>query len=218
MILVNKETDVVSLAALLLSLCALLPQIYFFLRGPSPSLVEPEVVVFHEEMGVSGRPHLALTAPMVYLNDGSPGSSFVVLKQSASLHIGSNSFELRASHIVDTNSIGNEYFNKATQSALPFSVMEQEGYAEKVKYLPRPPKCDNSVICDHSANVRTIEEFLSGAQVSEVVMVDFLAQTSEQLISTSCEFRLSPGVRIALIENRWVAVDCLTSTNSKAMR
>lgn len=218
MILVNKETDVVSLAALILSLLALLPQVFFFVRGASPSLVEPEVIVFHEELGVSGIPHLALTAPMVYLNLGSPNSNFVVLKQSAELHVGSDSFQLRASHVVETNSLGNEYLNTATQSALPFSVTQEQGYAEKVKYLPRPPECDNSVTCNHSANIKSIEEFLGGAAVSEVVRIDFWAETSLQAISTSCEFQLSPGLRIALIEHRWVAVDCLPSKRTKATR
>ena len=208
MLVIKKEADIISVIAFAVSLVALVPQVYFFVRGPSPSIVQPSAVVLHEEIGLSGMPHLALTAPMVYLNNGSPNSSLVVLQQFVELNAGAQSFELRASHVVETNSVGADYDNMPRSSALPFSVSEGEGYAEQVKFRPRPPVCQGAEMCDQRANVRTIEEVLGSTEMFGAVNISFVTVTSHGNISTTCEFELSPGIRIALIEYRWVAVDC----------
>ena len=215
MITIEKEVNVVSLAAFLLSVSAIITQIYFVIVGPSPKVLPPPNVVFHFEAGASNVDYLAITAPLTYVNYGSPNSAYVVELQFLEMTIGESRTRLIASHYVQTNSTGSEYTNRPVASALPLNVSVERSQSKKVKFLPRVKLCnlkDDNEPCSDSDNFMKKEIFVDLTQESPDIFLEFVFfDDNGTKYSADCVLKLTVRERIGIVENGWVSMDCRNS-------
>lgn len=210
----SRQIDIVALSAFLLSLSAISAQVLSLIYGASPLILKPASIVLHTETSPSGFQHLAITAPVAYLNNGAPNSQYVVQTQYARLKSDSLKIILSASHYVKTNSIDSQYINEAIESALPFVVRDNSAMSRKIKYLPRLKRCHDGTQsdCNQAENFITLQDFLNKTSNSKAIVIifGFLDERSERFQET-CQVDFDDAERIGLIENGWVSIDCSNS-------
>jgi len=206
MITVKKEVDIISLCAFILSVSAVISQLYFYTSGASAVLLQMNRLVVHEEVGVDDVKHMAITMPVTYLNKGSPRTIFSILRQKVSFKSKDRNLTFIASHYVQTNSRGNDYFNEAVESALPFSVPQGQAVSKKTKFLPKNRICIDGD-CTANDNFETIENFMS-LSLSKKYQIKLNSETTAGDVSAVCAFTLTPLLKKTLIQNRWASIEC----------
>ncbi|MCP5252550.1 MAG: hypothetical protein H6939_12720 [Burkholderiales bacterium] len=119
---IDRKTNVLSLAAFLLSVLGVGGQIYFFLRGPIVSLQPIEQITFYSSRYANDIKYLKLAANMVYVNTGFPGYNDAIKKETAVLHLSGKSYTFTWKKYIHSDSKGSEFIENVVSDAHPVVI------------------------------------------------------------------------------------------------
>jgi hypothetical protein len=205
---IDRKTNILSLAAFVLSSAGVAGQIYFFFQGPKVALQPPEQTVFYNLLSADGKTnYLQIASRMAYVNTGQPGFNDAIRKESATLQIGSKTFNFFWQKYVYTDADGAKFIVNPKGDALPVAINAGAVEAHETSFSPIPKQGSQ---VSYGANYLKFEEFTKLAVAEEKLIVTLNYETfSGSLGNATCTIIIDTAFRY-YIRNGWIAPLCIT--------
>ncbi len=85
---IDRKTDILALAAFLISVSTIIYTISIFIQGHKVNLIPPETIMLKKETyETDGEPYIAVIATMAYVNSSKGGFNVVIKKEKVSFKI-----------------------------------------------------------------------------------------------------------------------------------
>lgn len=133
---IARKTDVLALAAFMLSVGGVIAQAYIFLSGPVVVLFGPEQVLIMRHEYAGGRPYLRLAARMAYVNKGRNGKD-VVMQETIGYKLGDKFYEQRGQDYTASSAEQDKLSMNRKGDALPVALDSGGADAHETWFAPR---------------------------------------------------------------------------------
>ena len=211
-ITLDREADIISVAALVLSLSTTATGAYFFFKGDDTRLLSPDGVALVWFDYGNGQRFLHVVAPMLYINSGHEGYNSHVLHESMQLVSGPfvASFDWAGEYKISWNSgeLELDYIG-------PSSATVVEGGDSTINvtmFAPSQFSCGDELTtsCENAENYVDWQELNAGLAITSEVSMTFQAYLDgdNTPLSVHCVLELSSDLRLAIATSEWVAVPC----------
>ncbi len=218
---IERRTDILALAAFIISISGLLYQITVFVQGPRVHLIPPEQITLTTySYGNNGNKHITLIANMTYVNSGQEGHNAVIQKEKVSFEIGNQTYEFVWQYFVDITSEGKRLDRKVIKSAQPFSLNAGSAESHETHFFPRSTPHSDKTQGISDNNFLPLDAFIQGFESlllpgqpkkQEKLTLRFTAETlNDKRQEVACVVYLSREDlwRLQDIEKGWIAPSC----------
>ena len=201
---IERRTDVLAMAAFLISAGSLLSQAAVMIRGPEARLDGPKQIVLFLDEGTNGQEELAAISNQFYINKGTPGYDDILKSEKLILSFRGRQVELKASNSVVPSSEGSKLVIGERTPWRPNKIPAGDVMTRETLYLPFP----SSLSKDRAHNFISREELMKLLQRSSMVTVSLQAETyaGSKLIST-CELH-SSDIMAGIKAKGWSSLVC----------
>ena len=200
---IENKTNILALAAFVLSLGALSGQLSRFLIGPRLMLVPPDQVILRKNTSAQNVERIDILVRMIFLNSGADGYSEIVLKERMSIKLGVDVWEFVALNFVNPQRVEAKLELKDVSDAVPFSVDSGKVVSHFTQYVPLSKPTSS-----HNPNILTWSELLSATREMKPMSFAFTYQTvDKRSLETKCQ--INPrSLYDNLLLKGWSAVPC----------
>jgi hypothetical protein len=203
---IDRKTNVLSLAAFMLSISGIASQIYFFLQGPKVALQPPEQATIFSEPSSDGKSsYIKIAARMAYVNTGQPGFNDAIKREAATLSIGDEQYHFYWKKYVSTDADGTKFIKNTRGDALPVPINAGSVEAHETAFSPdinqEPNKPYDSNFIQSEAFLKLIEK-----QKSIVLTVRFETFSGTKGVA-KCKIIIDRPLLLAF-KNGWAAPGC----------
>ncbi|WP_138438963.1 hypothetical protein [Marinobacter alexandrii] len=167
---IERKTDILALAAFVISIGTLVTQGINLMQGPEVTMQTPRQVMFFEKTYPSGKNYLLVSAQMVYFNQGSPGYHDTMLKEQAEVFVGSRVVRLTGVEYVNTQveQRTQQLVVKKLTDALPVTIEAGRHAAHETVFAPFPDQTTRDA--DHYVEFADFVDSLKGEATVKVVL------------------------------------------------
>lgn len=201
---VERKTDILALAAFIISIGSIVAQTINLVKGPEVVLENPKQILFKSEAYPDGIEYLRISANLVYLNTGSPGYDDITKNEEAYIKVGGKTFMLVAQEYVDSTYDNGEFKVKKLSDADPVQVKSGSVISHETYFAPWP-----SGAKDESKNYVSFSSFLELLEKYDYVFVNIKSGTYEGAkLEAECKLKVSQFLH-HLESKKWSAPVCL---------
>lgn len=210
---IERRSDILAFAALLISLGSITAQGINMIKGPQVEMQAVDQVLLTSEtynFGKEKREVLTLIGKMVYLNHGSPGYDDILKTESVEVTVsGQPPFTLHAQEYVKTSKQADGSLKVEVESdAIPARIKSGDVLYHETYFQPRVE--DNS-----NKNYVALNDFIRNGMVGETVEFTFTATTVKgETFKRSCKLiakRFAPHLIGSGLARPWTTQDCVKS-------
>jgi hypothetical protein len=215
---VARRTEIIALAAFMLSLSGVLWQVFNYTRGAVVRLFPPDQIVIlatdtlgHNYAGQQNM--LALIATMAYVNDGETGQNAIIRGEYISVSLGAREVEHRWYEFGNSDVADGALLFRREGVAHPFPAIAASYIIHETLFAPWENVCVQSVeYCDVAKNFVKWDDFISAIKANPRLIFTARAEIyPSKKISVSCPVRLRDW-EIAVLENqKWLTTTCIDS-------
>ena len=212
---IARKTEIIALAAFVLSISGVLWQLFSYARGASVTLFPSDQIVITsmEKLGrnyADQANYLAVIATMSYVNQGDAGHNAIVRREAVRFTLNGRQIEHRwyefgSSDIKD----GQLAFDRKGE-ARPFPVNAGSAQGHETLVAAWLVDCDKAPAgCDEGANFVKWDDFIAALQTSRELSFTTRADIYEASpVSATCVVRLRDWEIKKLVADKWLAVVC----------
>jgi hypothetical protein len=135
---IERKTDILAMAAFLISVGSILGQAVLLLRGPQVIVDGPLQILFFFEKEKGRRGFLNAISNQIYVNRGSPGYDDILKRESLSLHVMGEPIVLNALEKVDSARDGDTLVIKQREPWSPVKIKAGDFVSSETLYVPYP--------------------------------------------------------------------------------
>lgn len=217
---IKKETDVLALAAFLLSLVVVVSQIflfgYFFARGPDVKLFMPDQVLIKAgHLNKKGKLYVRIGAPMAYINSGGTGYNAVISREIVTLFLDTGQVfqqKWQSFQTFDIDEDGSKLIAlEPKRSANPFSVNAGSSVSHDTYFIPfRIQHNESCRKCNEWENYVNWDDFISIIDKTSRMVFKFkgLMVGGSSVKSQKCFVKIDQNMRKKLHELKWYSSSC----------
>lgn len=134
---IENKTDILALAAFLISLATIMTNIFLMIKGPEIYMVKPDqVAITFSQQKKSSEKYVKLVADNYFFNKASPGYDDVISKMNVSMAFGSEVIDLRWQYFAITDTDGSNVFERDRKPVKPILVKARQSDGAEIHYLP----------------------------------------------------------------------------------
>jgi len=199
---IERKTDILAMAAFLISLGSLIGQAVLLLRGPVIVLDGPRQIILYFESGLSSRNFMNVISTQIYVNNGSPGFDDILKSESILLTIAGRTIQLESLESVDSTRKGIDLVFRSRQAWKPAKIRAGDFISNETLYVPYPSLKDPD---ENAIDRSDLEKLMAG---SSDLKVELVAKTyGGKNISSTC-FLGVEEVEFGLSEKGWASLVC----------
>jgi hypothetical protein len=212
---VARKTEILALAAFMISISGILWQLLNYARGPVISLFPSDQVTMTaaNKLGrnYAGQDNLlALIATMAFVNEGDTGKNGVIRREYIGFDLGNRHIEHRwyefgSSDVQD----GNITF-KRTGEASPLPVTAGSAISHETLFAAWENDCENAPAgCDPGGNFVKWDDFLKAIKTNNRLVISTSADIyPSKRLTASCVVRLRDWEIAILEKEQWLTATC----------
>lgn len=201
---IERKTDILAMAAFLISLGSLVGQAVLLLRGPEIVLDGPRQIILFFESDLSSRSYLNAISTQIYVNNGSPGFDDILKSERLLLTIAGRNIQLESQESVDSTRKGDKLVFRSRQAWKPVKIKAGDFISNETLYVPYPSIKDR----DENAIDRVdLEKLLSK---SSDLKVELIAKTyGGEKLASICLLNMAE-TKFGFLEKGWASLICKT--------
>lgn len=198
---IERKTNLVALAAFVLSLGAILAQLPALLRGPQLKLLPVRQVIFDIRKKDDTPPYIVLVARLNYINTGATGYDDIVLDERATILVGGRKYEQTWLNFLKLPS-DTQVKMKPLRDAAPFKVAAGDTVDHHTEFFPRSSQ--------KGQNYLIWSDFSSALTRGDIVSVEIQFKSAKGKQSrTTCRLGASSDILHFLNEKEQTAQECI---------
>lgn len=201
---IERKTDILAMAAFLISTGSIIGQVALLLRGADVILDGPRQIVlfFGERMG--SKNYLNAISTGIYVNRGTPGYDDILKSEKLHLRLNKQEIQLRAQHSVESTREGDKLVFQRKTPWKPARIGAGDFVSHETPYVPYPYR-DPS---DPNKDFLDFDQLVAALRQTKQVKVTLKAETyGGQALSSEC-FLLSSSALHGILAHRWVSLAC----------
>jgi hypothetical protein len=199
---VDRKTDILALAAFLISLVGILSQVQAFVQGPNVQLFGPEQIMLVTSKYGNKAKFMRVAARMAYVNRGARGYYDIVKREGVSFHLGRNKYSQFWQAFLGPDRKKGIPDLDAGSCVLPTRV-GTDMPAAHITYFAPWPECYGLNMDNH--NYLTTEQFLTALPDEKLIRFEFWAEMFSGKRRTAVCTVSADEVRAAWTKNRGFA-------------
>jgi hypothetical protein len=214
---VGRKTEIIALAAFMLSIGGVLFQVFNYTRGAVVSIFPPDQIVITSTDKLGRRyaeemKRVAFIAAMAYVNDGDIGHNAVIRQERLLVSVGGRKIEHRWYEFGSSDIEGNNLVFKRESEARPFAINAGSAVSHETLFSPWEVDCaEADKGCDPRANYLHWDDFLKAIRAtSELSFTTTAIRAIRELSITNatCLVRLRQWEIDILEKSEWLAPAC----------
>jgi hypothetical protein len=222
---IDRKTEIIALAAFVLSISGVLWQVMSFARGAVVRVFPSDQILITstDKLGrsYSGQDNLlALSATMTYVNDGDVGRNAIVRREQIRFALPGRQVEHRWYQFVSSDVKEGKLVVDRKSEAGPFPVNAGSAHTHETLFTAWEINCKSGQkSCDPAGNFVLWDSFVESLKKSRTLTFTTSAEIySAGSVTATCEVRLRDW-EIAIIEKeQWLVAVCHESTASGQTR
>jgi hypothetical protein len=212
---VARKTEIIALAAFMISVSGILWQLLNYARGPVISLFPSDQVTI-TAVNKLGRNYtgqdnlLALIATMAYANEGDTGKNGVIRREFIAFDLGNRHIEHRWYEFGTSDVQDGIISFKRTSEASPLPVTAGSAISHETLFAAWENDCENAPVgCDPGANFVKWDDFLAAIKANNQLTITMSAEIyPSKRLTASCVVRLRPWEIAILEKEQWLTATC----------
>jgi hypothetical protein len=212
---VARKTEILALAAFVLSISSAIWQVKNYLAGPVLRVFPSDQVTFTSAkklgQGYENEPDLVrVSATMSYVNEGETGQNGTIRREKIAFAIGSKKYEHHWYQFVSMDVKDGQPTLKRESEARPFAVTAGGSTSHETLFAPWEAECaPGEKDCSPARNFLTWEGLLREVKAAKEVAVTTTAEVySKGPVSSTCKIKLRDYEIKALEDEGWLAATC----------
>lgn len=203
---IEKKTDILAMAAFLLSLGSIAGQAILLMRGSEIVLDGPRQIILFFESRLSSRNFLNAVSTQIYVNNGSSGFDDILKSETLLLTIAGKRIQLESQDSVDSTRNGDKLVFRSRQAWKPAKIKAGDFISNETLYVPYPSPRDSD---ENAIDRADVEKLLSR---SSDLKIELIAKTyGGDKLTSNCLLKAAE-IQLSLEEKGWASLAC----NSKA--
>lgn len=206
---IERKTDILAMAAFLISVGSIVGQIALLLRGAEVTVDGPRQVILFFESTLGSRKYLNAISTQIYVNNGSPGYDDILRSETLSLSALGKTILLESQELVDSTREDNKLVYRTRKAWKPEKIKAGDFIGNETLFVPYPS------IRGVKRDINFIDEaaFSDLISSSEIIRIELRARTyGGQAMSSLCILKTS-DVKIGLKEKGWASLRCIPQGN-----
>jgi hypothetical protein len=201
---IERKTDILAMAAFLISLSSLVGQAVLLLRGPVIVLDGPRQIILFFESDLSSRSFLNAISTQIYVNNGSAGFDDILKSETLFLSIAEKKIQLESQESVDSTRKGDKLVFRSRQAWKPAKIRAGDFISNETLYVPYPSQKD----LDENAIDRVdLEKLLPN---SADLKIELFARTYRgKKLTSTCVLNMAE-IKFGLSQKGWASLVCNT--------
>jgi hypothetical protein len=208
---ISRRTDILALAAFLISLSGIIYQVGLFVRGPVVTLYPPQhVLIFAHTPSPGSEQIVRFNARMTYVNTGEVGHNVVVKKERLTFRLGEETLMQAWESFTIPVPRGSELTWDKQDDAHPLPVNAKSSESHQTSFTPYPVRGlapdDNRKF----ANYLSWDEFITKIARQEQLEFEWVAEIygSSKVHRATCWIELDQHAKAHLAQKKWEAIAC----------
>ncbi len=202
---IERKTDILAMAAFVISLGSVIGQIAILIRGADVLIDGPRQIVLFFQATAGSRGFLNAITTQVYVNNGSPGFDDILKTETLLFELSEKTISLEAQQLVDSTRNGNKLIIRNAKRWAPAKIGAKDFLSNESLFVPYPSLVDT----ERDRNFVTRDEFLTLLPRSRTLKAKFLATTYGGHALYSTCFMISSDVRMGLRQKGWASLSCI---------
>jgi hypothetical protein len=201
---IERKTDILAMAAFLISMGSIIGQIALLLRGAEVAVDGPRQVILLFESTLGSRKYLNAISTQIYVNNGSP--SYDDILKSETLEIGGSEkqIELESQDLVDSTREGDKLVYRSRKAWKPEKIKAGDFISNETLFVPYPTRGNKR----RDANFIDETSFYKLISAADLVRVELKAKTyGGQVLSSRCVLKKT-DIMLGLREKGWASLRC----------
>jgi hypothetical protein len=201
---VERKTDILAMAAFLISVGSIVGQIALLLRGAEVSVDGPRQVILLFESTLGSRKYLNAISTQIYVNNGSPGYDDILKSEALTIGRSGKQIQLESQELVDSTRDGDKLVYRMRKAWKPEKIKAGDFVGNETLFVPYPSERGKR------RDINFIDEtaFYKLISASELVIVELNAKTyGGQVMSSRCFLKKS-DIALGLKEKGWTSLRC----------
>ena len=207
---IEKKTDILAMAAFLISVGSIIGQIALLLRGAEVALDGPRQVILFFESTLGPRRFLNAISTQIYVNNGSPNYDDILKSETLSITAAGKTIQLESQDAVDSTRDSNRLKFRSRQAWKPAKIKAGDFISNETLFVPYPSIKDQSRDADF-IDKANFDQLLSTSREVQVVLI---AKTYGGQELTSTCFLNVPDIRLGMSEKGWASLKCDSKSRS----
>ena len=201
---VERKTDILAMAAFLISTGSIIGQFALLIRGAEIILDGPRQLVLFFEEPIGGRGYLNAISTQIYVNKGTPGYDDILKSEALVLQLKGRPIELKAQEKVWSTASGYKLILKQRESWTPARIRAGEFVSNETLYVPYPSNNSDGL----DINFLSRNDFISALGTSSEFKVILRSETygGSELYS-ECIVAVR-DILAGLKEKGWSSLEC----------
>lgn len=212
---IDSRTDPIALAAFLMALSGIAFHMLVYFRGPVIRSFPPDRITIRPETLPDGQAYVAFVAPMAYVNTGYKEYHGTIKRERLRFKLSGRTYEQTWHRFVEIHSKGTELIEVVKAQATPMPVLAGSSESHETVFLPRLVRCHpDATRCDPNMNYLSWKSFLREIAKIKQLRLRFITEIyNEQPVETACYVDIYPTMRMQLIDQKWVGLNCWEETS-----
>jgi hypothetical protein len=208
---ISRRTDILALAAFLISLSGILYQVSMFVRGPVVTLYPPQhVLIFADTPAPGSEEIVRFNARMTYVNTGEVGHNVVVKKERLAFTLGDEKLLQEWESFTIPVPRGPELTWNKQDDAHPVPVNAKSSESHQTSFTPYPVRGTGQDDNRRFAYYLSWDEFIKKLARQEKLELEWVAEIygSSKVHRATCRIELDQHTRAHLAQKKWEAMAC----------
>jgi hypothetical protein len=209
---IERKTNILSFVAFVLSVLALLHQIYGFFQGPDVKLFPPDqILIFSKKLGKDY--YLMFAAPMAYVNKGQIGYNAVVKRELISFVIGGKTYEHHWQEFITSSCDENNKLKiDKKEEAQPLLINAGNTISHETLFLPHTIKSRNGNESNKWKNYLKWKDFYNALAGMKELKIEFISDVYDKKpLKISRIIYIDDNLLSLLKKYGWAAPSCWES-------
>jgi hypothetical protein len=202
---VERKTDILAMAAFLISVGSIVGQVALLLRGAEVAVDGPRQVILFFESTLGSRKYLNAISTQIYVNNGSPGYDDILKSESLTIGGSGKQIQLESQELVDSTRNGNKLVYRMRKAWKPEKIKAGDFVGNETLFVPYPSEKDKRRDVNFIDEANFYKFFLS----SKLLMVELKAKTYGGQVMTSRCFLKRSDITLGLQEKGWTSLRCV---------
>lgn len=201
---IERKTDILAMAAFLISIGSIVSQVALLLRGAEVGLDGPgQIVLFFGEQ-MRGERYLNAITTQIYVNRGTPGYDDILRSETLHFQIGNREIQLQAQYSVQSTRKGDNLVIQNKVPWAPVKIRAGDFVSNEILYVPRI-SMDKA---HRNVNFITFRQLIESLQRSKQVKITLEAKTyGGETLTAEC-FLSSGSALQSLRNSKWFVTEC----------
>lgn len=213
---VERKTDILALAAFLLSVAGIISQLTIFVvvifRGAVVTLFPSEQVLLKADvLEKDGTKYVRIGARMAYTNSGAAGYNAVIEREIVTMDFGSGvAFQQKWQTLETFDIVEQKLTSIERKPANPLPINAGSAESHDTYFVPFRKRCgQGEEECDEWQNYLSWSKFLEKIENTKQMKFEFTGNLyGEHPAKTSCIVRIDSNLIDRLRKNEWYSASC----------